>query len=133
MAAAGKRSAGAKKRDASADMRRFRTAMENSADMIVLIDRATMRYLDVNSTICRRLGYTRKEMLRMGPADVVIGTNREVLGRSYDALIANDPAAIHNLRSRYRCKDGSEFPFESRRRVFRSGKRWMIAAISRDI
>src|SRR5437762_2252727 len=34
---------------------------------------------------------------------------------------------------RYRRKDGSEFPFESRRQVFRSGKRWIIAAISRDI
>ena len=39
----------------------------NSADMIVLVDRATMRFVDVNDTACKLLGYTREEMLAMGP------------------------------------------------------------------
>ena len=38
-----------------AELRRFRLAMDYSADMISLIDRASMRYLDVNSTACRLL------------------------------------------------------------------------------
>ena len=113
-------------------MRRFRTAMENSADMIALIDRASMRYVDVNSTLCRRLGYTRRELLAMGPADIVADLSREELERDYDGLI-KDRASPGTLRARYRCKNGEELPFESRRRVFRSGSRWIIAAISRDI
>ncbi len=114
-----------------AEMRRFRRAMENSADIIVLVDRETLRFIDVNSTTCKRLGYSKKELLAMGPADVV-AESREELARTYDALIA-DPSSTSLLRSRYRCKNGSLFPFETRRQVFRSGKRWIIAGISRDI
>src|SRR5258706_11047326 len=114
-----------------AEMRRFRRAMENSADIIVLVDRETLRFIDVNSTTCKRFGYSKKELLAMGPADVV-AESREELARTYDALIA-DPSSTSLLRSRYRCKNGSLFPFETRRQVFRSGKRWIIAGISRDI
>src|SRR3954470_20770120 len=127
-----KRRAAAPHSKLGADMRRFRTAMENSVDMIALIDRASMRYVDVNSTICRRLGYTRPEMLAMGPADLLVDLSLEDLQRHYDGLIA-DRTSPGTLRARYRCKNGTELPFESRRRVFRSGKRWIIASISRDI
>src|SRR5258706_3535401 len=39
----------------------FRSALDNSADMVLIIDRATMRHVDVNQTACRLLGYTRSE------------------------------------------------------------------------
>jgi diguanylate cyclase (GGDEF)-like protein/PAS domain S-box-containing protein len=124
-----KRNAG---RGVAADVRRFRVAMENSADMIALIDRASMRYIDVNTTLCRRVGYTRRELLAMGPADIVVEGTIESLARDYDGLIA-DRTSQGTLRARYRCKNGVELPFESRRQVFRSGGHWVIAAISRDI
>src|SRR5258708_3929467 len=114
------------------DMRRFRLAMDSSADMIALIDRATMRYVDVNSTICRLLGYSREELLAMGPADLVVPASRAELERAYDALIA-DPSMSSGVNSNYRCKDGSLLPFESARKVHRSGNTWIIVAISRDI
>jgi len=112
-------------------LRRFRVAMDNSADMIVLIDRTTMRFADVNETACRLLGYSREELLKMGPQDV-LPTSREELERAYDEFIAT-PSHIHGMRSQYRCKDGSTFPFESTRHVLRSGDAYIIAAISRDI
>src|SRR6266581_6649192 len=112
-------------------LNRFRVAMDNSADMIVLIDRASMRFADVNETACRLLGYSREELLKMGPQDV-LPTSREELERAYDEFIAT-PSHIHGMRSRYRCKDGSTFPFESTRHVLRSGDAHIIAAISRDI
>ena len=118
------------------DLRRFRLALDNSADMIVLIDRATMRFIDVNETACRQLGYSRDELLRMGPQDV-LPLSREEFERSYDTLIANPSGQteqIHSgMRSHYRCKDGSLQPFESTRRVMRSGDTYIIAAISRNI
>jgi diguanylate cyclase (GGDEF)-like protein/PAS domain S-box-containing protein len=112
------------------ELQRFRVAMDNSADMIFLIDRATMRFVDVNSTVCNLLGYTRQEMLSMGPHDL-IPVSREELERSYEALIAA-PDVRSGLKTEYRCKDGSLLPFESNRRVLRSGDRHIIAAISRD-
>ena len=112
-------------------LRRFRLAMDNSADMIVLIDRATMRFVDVNETSCRLLGYSREELLNMGPHDV-LPTSREELERAYDEFIEN-PSHISGMHSYYRRKDGSTFPFESTRHVLRSGDAYIIAAISRDI
>lgn len=119
------------RRRAEEDLRRFRLAMDNSAEIIVLIDRATMHFVDVNSTACGLLGYSREELLSMGPQDV-LPVGREELERSYDELIA-DPSVVGGMKTHYRCKDGSLLPFESTQRVLRSGDTWIIAAISRDI
>ena len=118
------------------ELRRFRLAMDKSADMIVLIDRTTMRFVDVNETACSLLGYSREELLRMGPQDV-LPVSREDLERSYDELIAN-PAGeadrlLRGMKSHYICKDQSLLPFESTRHVLLSGDTTLIAAISRDI
>jgi diguanylate cyclase (GGDEF)-like protein/PAS domain S-box-containing protein len=113
------------------ELSRFHLAMDNSADMIVLIDRATMRFVDVNSTACRLLGYSREELLKLGPHDV-LPVSREELERSYDELIAN-PSRPSGMNTVYRCRDGTQLPFESTRRILRSGDRYIIAAISRDI
>ena len=119
------------RKQAEEALRRFRVAMDNSADMIVLIDRNTMRFVDVNNTACKLLGYTRDELLQMGPQDVLPASRAE-LERVYDEFIAN-PSQIHGMHSHYRRKDGSTFPFESTRHVLRSGDGHIIAAISRDI
>jgi diguanylate cyclase (GGDEF)-like protein/PAS domain S-box-containing protein len=124
------------RRAAEEELRRFRLAMDNSADIIVLIDRATMRFVDVNETACRLLGYTREEMLEMGPQDV-LPVSRAELERSYDELIARPPGETSvnssGMISHYSCKDGALLQFESTRHVLRSGDTHIIAAISRDI
>ena len=116
---------------AEAALQRFRLAMDNSGDMILISDRATLRHVDVNQTACKLLGYSREELLRMGPPDI-LPVSREELGKAYDELIA-DPSRASGMRSYYRCKDGSQLPFESTRRLLRSGDTWLIVAISRDI
>jgi diguanylate cyclase (GGDEF)-like protein/PAS domain S-box-containing protein len=110
---------------------RFRAGMDASADMILLIDHQSMRYVDVNETVCRTLGYTREEMLAMGPQDV-LPASREELQRTYEKFIA-DPSTIHGMNSVYRCRDGSTVPFESTRRLLHSEDGPIIVAISRDI
>jgi len=124
------------RRAAEEELRRFRLAMDNSADMIVLIDRATMRFVDVNETACKLLGYSREEMLRMGPQDV-LPVGREELERSYDELIAHPAGGadlpVGEMKSHYICKDGTHLPFESTRHVLRSEDTTLIAGISRDI
>jgi len=111
-------------------LRRFRVAMDNSADMIVLVDRAKMRFVDVNETTCRLLGYSREELLEMGPQDL-LPVSRGELEQAYDELIAN-PSLNNGMKSYYRCKDGSLLPFESTRRMLRSGDAYIVVAISRD-
>jgi diguanylate cyclase (GGDEF)-like protein/PAS domain S-box-containing protein len=116
---------------AEEDLSRFRLALDTSPDMILLIDRASMRNVDVNTTACRLLGYSREELLARGPQDMLPLTRAE-LEALYDRMIA-DPTAVTGMRSYYRCKDGSQLPFESTRRVLSSGGRWIIAIIARDI
>ncbi|MEO8717150.1 MAG: PAS domain S-box protein [Burkholderiales bacterium] len=113
------------------DLCRFRAGMEASADMILLIDHKAMRYVDVNETVCRTLGYSREEMLAMGPHDV-LPASREELQQAYERFVA-DPSEIFGMNSVYRCKDGSAIPFESTRRVLKSENGAVIVAISRDI
>jgi len=111
-------------------LRRFRASMDMSDDMILLVDRKTMRFIDVNEAVCRNLGYSRDELLAM-TTDAILPMTREQLERSYDEMIAT--GATQGMRSFYRCKDGSTLPFESRRRVMRSGDGWLIVATARDI
>jgi diguanylate cyclase (GGDEF)-like protein/PAS domain S-box-containing protein len=111
--------------------RRFRAGMDASADMILLIDPRQMRYVDVNETVCRTLGYSRDEMLAMGPQDL-LPIPREELQAVYEEFIA-DPGSIYGVvDSAYRCKDGSLLPFESTRRLLDTGDGPLIVAISRD-
>src|SRR6266436_2071572 len=109
---------------------RFRASMDMSDDMILLVDRKTMRFVDVNETVCRNLGYSRKEFLALTPEDI-LPTTRKQLEAAYDEMIAT--GSTQGVRSEYRCKDGSKLPFESRRRVMRSGDSWIIVATARDI
>src|SRR5262249_31669535 len=64
------------------DLRRFRAAMNESADMIWLLDPARMRIIDVNDTASRKLGYSREELLARTPQDV-IGIPRDELYAIY--------------------------------------------------
>src|SRR5499427_1379745 len=111
-------------------LRRFRASMDMSDDMIFLVDRKTMRILDVNEAVCRNLGYSREELLKKGP-DEIIPMTRQQFETVYDEMIAT--GATQEMRSFYRRKDGSTLPFESRRRVMRSGDDWIIVATARDI
>jgi PAS domain S-box-containing protein len=111
-------------------LRRFRASMDMSDDMILLVDRKTMRFIDVNEAVTRNLGYSRAELLGMTP-DRILPMTLGQLESEYDEMIAT--GATQAMRSAYRRKDGSTLPFESRRRVMRSGDDWLIVATARDI
>src|SRR5205807_4138337 len=64
------------------ELRRFRTAMDVSEDMIWLIDPVRIKVIDINDTVCRKLGYAREELLGMDPHDVV-SISREELSQIY--------------------------------------------------
>jgi diguanylate cyclase (GGDEF)-like protein/PAS domain S-box-containing protein len=118
------------KRKNEDDLKRFRTSMDMSGDMVLLVDRKAMRFVDVNETVCRTLGYLREEFLEMGPHDI-LPTTREELENGYDQLIAT--GSTQRVRSRYLCKDGSTLPIESMRLAMRLRDTWMIVVTSRDI
>ncbi|MGB7541155.1 MAG: EAL domain-containing protein, partial [Burkholderiales bacterium] len=113
------------------ELRRFRAAMDVSADLILLIDPVGMHYVDVNDAACRSLGYSREEMLAMGPGEI-FSVTREELAELYKRLIAGDLSETA-VEGWYRCKDGSMLPVESFRRAVRSAEGYIIVAVARDI
>jgi diguanylate cyclase (GGDEF)-like protein/PAS domain S-box-containing protein len=113
------------------ELRRFRAAMDTSADAIVLIERAGMRFVDVNDTACAMLGYSREQLLSMGPHDV-FSQMLEGLERDYDALIGGGPAG-QRWQTMGRCADGSRLPLEVSHRAIPSDGGWIIVGIARDI
>src|SRR5438094_10246412 len=90
---------------AQEEQRRFRAAMDASADLMLLIDPSSLRYVDVNDAACRVLGYSREELLTMGPPDI-FSTTREELTRLYERMIAGELNAP-TVEGHYRRKDGS--------------------------
>jgi len=111
--------------------RRFRAAMDLSPDLILLIDRSRMRFVDVNATACRLLGYTRAELLELGPHDVAPLSSGE-LGQAYDRIIEGDSTGT-TLEMHHRRKDGTLLPVEVIRRAVPGRYGHIIVVIARDI
>ncbi|HWH81985.1 MAG TPA: PAS domain S-box protein [Burkholderiaceae bacterium] len=112
-------------------LRRFRAALDTSADSILLIDRAAMRLIDANTTTCEVLGYSRQEVLAMGPQDIFPGA-RGQLERAYDELIAGAAGAAQS-QTTLRHRDGGLLPVEVSWRAIMSDDGWNIVGIARDI
>jgi diguanylate cyclase (GGDEF)-like protein len=60
-------------RERTAELQRFRSAMDATADAIFLIDTATLALVDVNDGACRMLGYARPQLLALEPERIGLG------------------------------------------------------------
>jgi len=119
-------------RDRLADsLSRFRAAIDLSGDAVYLTDFETLRFVDVNETACRRGGFTREEMLRRGPTDTTTNTEAEIRAMMQQA-IDRAPACVVAQQEGVR-RDGSRWASEVSRRALRSGGRWLIVSIGRDV
>ena len=108
-------------REREAALQRFRSALDTSADMVVLFNLEDGRLLDFNQSACTQLGYSREELLGSGP-EVARMLNPEDSGDSGDSLITE-----------YRRRDGAAFPVESRRSVLDTPQGRVLVINSRDL
>ena len=114
----------------TADLQRFRGAMDATTDAILLVSRGSMRFVELNATACSMLGYTREELLDAGPAQLGTATLEELAG-IYDALIAG--GASESAEALVRRKDGAPLQAELHRHAQRSGNDWIIVNVVHDI
>lgn len=120
------------RKKAETALKRFRIAIDNSADAIFLIDRDSMKFIDVNEEASRRMGYSRGEFLAMGPTDIKPYVTRTALEEPFDRLInQKDESGI--IETIHACKDGAEFPAEVRLKSFNENDKQILVAIARDI
>ena len=112
-------------------LKRFRVAMDATVDAVYLVDRASMRFIDLNEAACRMQDRTREELLALGPQGV-LDLSREELERTYDSVIAGGHGLLPFERQ-LPGKDGTQIWVEIRRHAQRFGDDWMIVTTARDI
>jgi PAS domain S-box-containing protein len=116
---------------ANNDLTLFRKLLENSNDSIFIVDPENGAFLDMNETACRRLGYPRSTMLRMGVPDVQALVQAAGNWKTLKAkLMAHGTRLVEGRHIR---ADGTSFPVEvgiSRAEI--GGKEYILAN-ARDI
>ena len=91
------------------DLQLFRTLLDNSSDAVEVIDPVTLRFLDVNETACRELGYSREELLTMNVQDIDPNVDTDAVVMVNEQLKESGSARFETMHRR---KDGSIFPVE---------------------
>jgi PAS domain S-box-containing protein len=110
----------------AAKLELFRTLVDNSNDAIEVIAPATLRFLDVNETDCRELGYSRDEMLSMTVYDIAPTVATESDSDVQRRLRDTGSAVFESEHIR---KDGSRFPVEVSVRLIELDKPYLLAIV----
>jgi PAS domain S-box-containing protein len=119
-----------KKRDEG--LLRLQAAIDTSADGIFLIDPQAMRFVDAGESACASVGYTRDELLAMGPHEIKPHITKEQLAAKFDEL-TSDGASVGVIETVHERKDGSHFPVEILLRFLERDGQQIVVAVARDI
>ncbi|WP_338848002.1 PAS domain S-box protein [Massilia sp. W12] len=113
-------------------LRRFRRAMEVISDAIFLLDRNSMCFVDVNDTACELVGYSRGQLLGLGPAALGMGS-RDVLDQVFDEIVTGEQG--HQFQRReLRRRDDKQVPVEIHwQAARRTGEERIMVAIAKRI
>ena len=104
----------------------YRSLIEQATDGIFISDQAG-KYLDVNLSACKMLGYSKEELLKMSVHDVMLrGDVKENPPRFNELLAGNTVLSTRNLLR----KDGTVVPVEINGKMLPNGK---ILGMVRDI
>lgn len=115
----------------AADLLLFRAAMDVTADAILLVNRNTMRFIEVNATACKMFGYTREELLQISPVQLGMSTVQQ-LERTYDDIVANHrPQPL--TETQIQRKNGTWMQVDVRQHAHRAAESWIIVNFVRDI
>ena len=118
-------------RDRTAELERFRGAMDATADAIFLIDTRSMAIVDASDGACRMLGYRRDELLRIDPVTLGMAKHGQLVrhARPRSALREHDVAETELMRA-----DGSgAVPVEISWQLQSAPGSGMLIAVARDI
>ena len=108
----------------------FRSLMDRSPDAIEVVDPKTGRFIDVNETACRRLGYSRDEMLSLGISDILDPTDLPF--SLQDNMDESRKTGSRTIETRHRRKDGTTFPVEINTQHIELDQDYLLAVV-RDI
>jgi PAS domain S-box-containing protein len=107
----------------------FPEFLGHAPDAVTLHDLSAV-VLDANEEACRRLGYSRDELLGMSVRDYVLGFDDGAVERMAAVL---ERVGVATLRAEHRRKDGTTFPVEARLALVRGGGPARVVAFVRDL
>ncbi len=111
----------------------FRTLFDNLTDAIMvaeIVPGGLGYFKHVNDVACRLLGYTRDELLQLGPNEIDAPDFAEQRVRVISAMLAGEPVL---LETEWIAKGGSRIPVEISGRIFPWDEKPAILAVARDI
>ena len=114
---------------AEADLKLFRVLIESTVDAIHVVDPKTARFIDVNESACKSLGYTRSEMLDKTVMDVTVGVDFERFLANNRLMEKTGHATVDSVRRR---KDGATFPTEVSLSLIKVDREYLVAIV-RDV
>ncbi|MDR6856351.1 ATP-binding protein [Variovorax guangxiensis] len=109
-----------------------RAALEQSADGIEVVDRLSLRLVDVNAAAAERLGRTREEMLGTPPWSYMEGSTQASYEAFFDEVIRAFP---HSLSSeqRYTLPNGTLLDAEVVHTALLIRGQWLMVVATRDV
>jgi len=110
-------------------LRRFRAALDTSADAILLVDRATMQIIDANETASALTAFARERLLSSGIHQILFNVDRAILERRFDEILESGDRGT--MQSHLRAADGRAIPCELRLSALR-GERPLVVVSLRD-
>ncbi len=119
------------KKESERVLQHFNAAIDASPDSIYVTDFDSLRFLYVNRNAAEQAGYSQKQLLNMGPADIV-NYDIETAKRNYeDAIAVGEKGTLVEVKSSI--KNSKRKWSEVRRKALLLDGRWVIITISRDI
>jgi PAS domain S-box-containing protein len=109
---------------------RFRWTFEQAAENIFLVDLASRRILDANTTLQRSWGYTLEELKDMTLNDL-IADEQETVGLNVEHVVAEGSTFVGERK--YRRKDGSSVDVEVSAGTIPYGDSQAICFVAHDI
>lgn len=120
------------KKEIQEKLKRFREALDYSSDNIFIIDKDTLKFVDVNQSAVLNLGYSEKELLQMSPLDIKPYLKKQQLQKFFDKALASPNKEI-KIETVHQRKNGSIFDVEIFIKALEENTNNLIVAVARDI
>lgn len=109
--------------------KKFRELFDNASDAIAIHD-LEGHFLEVNKTLCERLGYTKEELLHMTPPDIDLPEYAVLVPKRMEELKQKGHLFFETV---HMTKNGKKIPIESSSRIIEFEGTPAVLSIARDI
>ncbi|MFC1836963.1 PAS domain S-box protein, partial [Thermodesulfobacteriota bacterium] len=109
--------------------KRYRTVFDYAGEAIFVHDLGR-RFIDVNRVAYERLGFSREELLRMGPKDISLPEDARLVAKRVKRLQKRGRLVF---QSKHLTKHGTAIPVEITSRIITYGGKPAVLSLARDI